>query len=93
VNTNTILLAPLAEASPAPVPQDKAKAKELLREGATLYEKGDCTSALEKFKAAYAAYASPKIWFNIGQANRDLGRPVEIARHGRRHGGNPQCRE
>jgi tetratricopeptide (TPR) repeat protein len=73
-----ILLALLAQAAlAAPVPQDKDKAKELLGEGATLYEKGDYTSALEKFQAAYAAYSSPKIWFNIGQANRDLGRPVE----------------
>jgi tetratricopeptide (TPR) repeat protein len=73
-----ILLALLAQAAPAvPVPQDKAKAQGLLGEGTALYEKGEYTAALEKFQAAYSAYSSPKIWFNIGQANRDLGRPVE----------------
>jgi hypothetical protein len=61
----------------APTGQDKAKAQQLLGEGATLYEKGNYTGALEKFHAAYATYSSAKIWFNIGQANRDLGRPVE----------------
>jgi hypothetical protein len=72
-----VLLALLAQRSPGPQDSAKTKAQELLGEGATLYEKGDYTTALEKFKAAYAAYSSPKIWFNIGQANRDLGRPVE----------------
>jgi tetratricopeptide (TPR) repeat protein len=73
-----VLLTLLAQAAPAALaPQDKAKAQELLADGATLYEKGDYTGALERFHAAYAAYSSPKIWFNIGQANRDLGRPVE----------------
>ena len=34
-------------------------------------------TALDKFTAAYKIFPSPKLWFNIGQANRDLGRPVE----------------
>jgi hypothetical protein len=75
--TTIVLLALLAQAAPAAPLQDKAKAKALLGEGSSLYEKGDYTGALEKFHAAYAAYSSPKIWFNIGQANRDLGRPVD----------------
>jgi len=76
--TSLILFVLLAQAAPAAPPaQDKAKAKSLLGEGTSLYEKGDYTGALDKFHAAYAAYSSPKIWFNIGQANRDLGRPVE----------------
>jgi tetratricopeptide (TPR) repeat protein len=68
------LLAQAAAAAPAP--EDKAKAQGLLTEGTALYEKGDYTGALEKFHAALAAFPSAKIWFNIGQANRDLGRPV-----------------
>lgn len=73
-----VLLALLAQSSsPASNLQDKAKAKGLLSEGSALYKKGDYASALAKFEAAYAAYPSPKLWFNIGQANRDLGRPVE----------------
>jgi len=73
-----LLLGFLAQAAvPAAKAQDKAKAKALLAEGTDLYERGDFAAALEKFRAAYAAYDSPKLLFNIGQANRYLGRPVE----------------
>jgi hypothetical protein len=73
-----VLLSLLAQLSPpAADPQTKAQAQGLLNEGWTLYEKGDYAGALEKFNAAYAAYPSPKLMFNIGQANRDLSRPVE----------------
>ncbi len=58
-------------------PQAKAQAQALLGQGTKLYQEGDVAGALEKFNAAYAAYASPKLMFNIGQANRDLHRPVE----------------
>jgi hypothetical protein len=76
-----VLLALLAQAStPAPDPQAKATAQSLLNEGSRLYGEGDYASALEKFSAAYAAYPSPKLMFNIGQTNRDLGRPVEALR-------------
>jgi tetratricopeptide (TPR) repeat protein len=57
--------------------QAKARAQALLSEGTTAYGRGDYASALEKFTAAYKIFPSPKLWFNIGQANRDLGRPVE----------------
>jgi hypothetical protein len=73
-----VLLALLAQAlTPTPDPQAKAKAQGLLNEGSRLYGEGDYAGALEKFNTAYAAYPSPKLMFNIGQANRDLGRPVE----------------
>jgi len=73
-----VLLSILAQLSPpAADPQAKAQAQGLLTVGWTLYEKGDYAGALEKFNAAYTAYPSPKLLFNIGQANRDLGRPVE----------------
>src|SRR5206468_7323218 len=49
----------------------------LLREGNALYKKGDYTGALEKFQDAYATVPSPKLLFNIGQAERDLGRTVD----------------
>jgi hypothetical protein len=58
-------------------PHAKAKAQALLTDGSVLYERGDYAGALEKFNAAYAAYPSPKLMFNIGQADRDLSRPVE----------------
>ena len=80
-NTVIVLLAILAQhSSPTSDPQAKAQAQRLLTEGSGLYDKGDYADALEKFNAAYAAYPSPKLMFNIGQANRDLGRPVEALR-------------
>ena len=73
-----LLLATLAQTSPAGTnAQDRAKAQTLLDEGATLYARGDHTGALDRFNAAYAACPSSKIWFNIGQTYRVLGRPVE----------------
>ena len=57
--------------------QSKARAQALLSEGTAAYGRGDYASALDKFTAAYKVFPSPKLWFNIGQANRDLGRPVE----------------
>jgi hypothetical protein len=76
--TAVVLLAILAQhSSPTSDAQAKAQAQGLLTEGSGLYERGDYAGALEKFNAAYAAFPSPKLMFNIGQANRDLGRPVE----------------
>ena len=73
-----ILLTIIAQGSPpAADPQAKAQAQGLLTAGSALYEKGDYAGALEKFNAAYAAFPSPKLMFNIGQADRDLSRPVE----------------
>jgi hypothetical protein len=76
--TSLVLLAFVAQTSPLTAdPQAKAQAQELLGQGTKLYAQGDVAGALEKFDAAYAAYASPKLMFNIGQCNRDLSRPVE----------------
>ena len=76
--TSLVLLAIVAQTSPLTAdPQAKAQAQTLLGQGTKLYEQGDVAGALEKFNAAYAAYASPKLMFNIGQCNRDLSRPVE----------------
>ena len=76
--TSIVLFVWLAQsATPARETENKAKAKVLVAEGSVLYKRGDYVGALESFEAAYAAFPSPKLWFNIGQANRDLGRPVE----------------
>ena len=73
-----VLLALLAQtAAPTGSPEAKARAQSLVKEGTKLYDRGGLAEALEKFKQAYVEYASPKLFFNIGQANRDLGRPVE----------------
>jgi hypothetical protein len=70
-----------AGAAPGDAPGDDLKAKvqaqTLLDEGTAAYGRGDYAAALDKFTAAYKIFPSPKLWFNIGQANRDLGRPVE----------------
>jgi hypothetical protein len=72
------MLALLAQAAPGGTnAQDRAKAQGLLVEGASLYSRGDYLGALDRFNAAYAAYPSAKMWFNIGQAYKVLGRPVE----------------
>jgi hypothetical protein len=73
-----ILVVILAQASPSiGDPQVKAQAKALLGQGTKLYEQGDIAGALEKFQAAYTAFPSPKLMFNIGQADRDLHRHLE----------------
>jgi hypothetical protein len=76
--TSLVLLVTLAQITPPTTdPEAKAQAQALLGQGTKLYEQGDVAGALQKFDAAYAAYASPKLMFNIGQANRELNRPVE----------------
>jgi hypothetical protein len=73
-----VLFAILAQASPSTGDsQNKVQARALLDQGTKLYEHGDVAGALEKFLAAYAAFPSPKLMFNIGQANRDLHRHLE----------------
>lgn len=76
-----ILVSLLAQAAPAPAtgaklpPKERAQA--LLKEGSTLYKAADFAGALQRFEAAYAIYPSPKLQFNIAQADRELGRIVE----------------
>jgi hypothetical protein len=76
--TPLVLFAILAQASPSTGDsQNKVQARALLDQGTKLYERGDIAGALEKFQAAYAAFPSPKLMFNIGQANRDLHRHLD----------------
>lgn len=58
---------------------DKKAAQRLLNEGNQLWGDGEYLEALERFKAAYARYQSPKILLNIGTTLRQLGRSVEAA--------------
>src|SRR5512141_1991813 len=55
----------------------RAAARVLAQEGAQLFEKNDLPGALDKFKQAYDKFPSPKLFLNIGQALRGLGRNVE----------------
>lgn len=65
----------LAFAILAATASPKQTAQGLLDQGSRLYEGGDYRGALAKFKDAYRAYPSSKLWFNIGQAERLLGNP------------------
>jgi hypothetical protein len=62
---------------PAPSTDAKAKAQVLLRRGTQHYRHAELTDALADFTTAYRIFPSPKLLFNIGQCNRDLGRPVD----------------
>lgn len=68
-----------ASGAVAATPEDDAKAhaQSLLKEGNALFARGEKQAALESFLAAYDAFASPKLLFNVGQAHRDLGHKVE----------------
>ena len=77
-----LLLAALLVAPAGARAQDaaaKKKAGRLVDEGVAKYEAGDYNAALEKFQAAYGTFASPKIFLNLGEALRRLGRDVEAA--------------
>jgi hypothetical protein len=66
----------VASASPA---SDKAAAQKLLTQGNQLTGDGDYLAALEKFRAAYRLFPSPKILLNMATTLRQLGRNVEAA--------------
>lgn len=53
----------------------KATARRLLAQGSAKYQAGDFAGAAADFQRAYAAYPSPKILFNLGQAYRALKQP------------------
>ncbi|HRI67191.1 MAG TPA: PEGA domain-containing protein [Polyangium sp.] len=82
----TTQVAEAAPGSPAPAKpsaatdaKNKAEATKLLAEGNALSNDGDYVEALEKFRAAYAVYPSPKLLLNMGTMLRQLGRNVEAA--------------
>ena len=75
--TGVAMPARAADTAPADSAAAKARAQALLSEGTAAYGRGDYATALDKFTTAYNIFPSPKLWFNIGQANRDLGRPVD----------------
>jgi tetratricopeptide (TPR) repeat protein len=80
-----------------PDPKKKAAATKLLAEGNRLSNDGQYVEALEKFRAAYDVYPSPKLLLNIGTMLRQLGRNVEAAevyeKYLRDPGADPQQRE
>lgn len=63
----------------AQAPVAKQKARALLIEGNTRYEKGQHAEALRLFRAAHAAFPSYKILYNMATTLNDMGRPTEAA--------------
>jgi hypothetical protein len=57
----------------------KTDAQALLDQGNHAAGEGDYLTALDRFRAAYARYKSPKLLLNIGAMLRQLGRNVEAA--------------
>ncbi len=57
----------------------RGRAGTLLDEGRRRFEAGDARGALERFEAAYAAYPSPRILYNLGYALARVGRQAEAA--------------
>jgi hypothetical protein len=55
----------------------KEQAQALLDDGLALYARHEYAAALTKFNQALSVYPSPKLWFNIAQAERDLNHPVQ----------------
>ena len=55
----------------------KEQAKALFDSGMQAFQRGDFASALHTFTAAYAAFPSSKLLFNVGQAALNLGRNGE----------------
>lgn len=70
---------PSAKSSTPADAKKKAEAGKLLAEGNALSNEGDYVEALEKFRAAYAVYPSPKLLLNMGTMLRQLGRNIEAA--------------
>ena len=84
--------APTANAwsKPKPKAAEKAAAQKLLAQGNQLVGEGDYVGALEKFRAAYDKFPSPKILLNIGTTLRQLGRNVEAAEVYERYVADPE---
>jgi hypothetical protein len=59
--------------------QRKAEAGEHLARGNAALKEGDPRAALEAYRAAYDAFPSPKIFFNMAEAHRELGELAEAA--------------
>jgi hypothetical protein len=72
-----VVPAPPANAQGGSTPTARAEARRILREGSKAFAQGDHAVALEKFERALQIFPSARIKYNIGQALRELGRPVE----------------
>lgn len=58
-------------------PGVKARVQTHIHRGTLLYRRGDLVGALRELEQAQAPHPSPKLWFDIGRVNRDLGRSLQ----------------
>ena len=63
----------------AAAPQPKNAAAQLIDEGNELLDKKQYQAALARYKAAHEIYPTPKIFYNMGEASRELGELVQAA--------------
>jgi tetratricopeptide (TPR) repeat protein len=72
-------VAPAAGQPPdgGPPPSNAERARAAAVEAARLYDGGDLTGSLRLLEQAFSLYPSPKLHFNLGLVQRDLGQPVE----------------
>jgi hypothetical protein len=75
----TVVLHMAAWASAAE-PDARLRAQELLEQGNHLFRDGDTSAALELYRNAYGAFASPKLFFNIARCEESLGQRLEAMR-------------
>lgn len=62
-----------ARAASADESEARLRAQDLLNEGNLLFRNGDARAALDRYRAAYDAFASPKLFLNIGLCEESLG--------------------
>lgn len=53
--------------------ESRQRAQDLLNQGNLLFRNGDARGALDRYRAAYDAFASPKLFLNIGLCEESLG--------------------
>ena len=72
-----------AAATPASLQDNDARrtAQEHLTRGNALFTHDHFPEALEEFQAAFSLFPSPKLYFNLGQCERALGRDAAAADH------------
>lgn len=72
-----LAVAPLAAADGAPSAEDVAAARDRLREGVTLRERGEIQAAIEKLRVAYTIIPTPVTAVELGKAYVAAGRILD----------------
>lgn len=79
--TLLVIFLSIAFATPARAEDPKKLAKKLLVEGDKLFKKGDYEGALDRYKRAFEAFPSAKIYLPMGIVEEKLGRDVDAYGH------------